>query len=100
MENVPDGKIPLGLCRQAVMKLDSFIVDINEIMEDPDVEDSDRMLFGQMVEYAGIMMANIVNIVSRECGEEEFLAEQPGMDQIDAYPGTEDAMNDPMDEEI
>ena len=36
-------KIPLGLCKQAVMKLDSFINDINEIREDADIDPEDKI---------------------------------------------------------
>ena len=34
MDNEIEYKLPLGLCKQAVMKLDSFMTDINEIKED------------------------------------------------------------------
>lgn len=82
-----EGKFPLGLCRQAVMKLDSFAGDIREIMEDPDIDNVDKENLSKMAEMAGMMMANIVNMVSREIGEEEFLSEDFEMDNIDEYPG-------------
>lgn len=82
-----DGKLPLGILRQAVMKLESFAGDIREAAEDEDIEPTDKENFEKMAEMAGIMMANIVNTVSRELGEEEFLQEEFDMDAIDEYPG-------------
>jgi len=81
-----DGKIPLGLCKQAVMKLDSFITDVKEIIEDPDLETDDKQDFETMAEMAGTMLATIVNIVNKECEEHVFLGEKIPMDGIDAYP--------------
>ena len=76
------------------MKLNSFITDIHEISEDSDVDPEDKETFIQIAEVAGIMMANIVNIVSKECGEEEFLNEEIPLDDIDTYPGDEDDIID------
>jgi|GEM_PF-2976008 len=92
-------KLPLGIIRQAVMKLDSFIIDIKEILEDDDLDDDDRELFEKISETAGIMGAEIINIVRREMDEEEFLNENPEMDPIDAFPGTEE-VEDLLNEEI
>jgi hypothetical protein len=47
--NEQDGKIPLGLCKQAAMKLDAFISDVREISEDPDLESEDREDFETML---------------------------------------------------
>lgn len=87
MDQLNDGKIPLGLCKQAVMKLESFMTDIQEIKEDPDVSSEDKENFEKMSEIAGFMAANIVNIISKECDETEFLNENVPMDEIDSYPG-------------
>lgn len=94
MEEEIQYKIPLGVCKQACMKLNSFITDIHEMSEDPDVDPEDKETFIQIAEVAGIMMANIVNIVSKECGEEEFLNEDIPLDEIDIYPGDEDDIID------
>lgn len=80
-------KIPLGLCKQAVMKLDSFINDINEIREDADIDPEDKETFDQISEIAGTMIAAITNIVSKEINEDDFLNETIDMDEIDPYPG-------------
>ena len=93
-----DNKIPLGLCKQAVMKLDAFITDVREIIEDPDLDIEDRQDFETMAEMAGTMLATIVNIVNKECEEAVFLAETIPMDEIDEYP--EDDMSDIMNTEI
>lgn len=86
-----DGKIPLGLCKQAVMKLDSALVDINEIREDPDLTPDQKATFETLSDIICRVQANIVNIVAEECGEEEFLSEIVDMDEIDPYPGSVDA---------
>lgn len=94
-------KLPLGICRQAVMKLESFALDIREILEDEELDPVDKQNFTIMAEVAGTMMANIINIVSREIGEEEFLAEEIGMDKIDPYPGMDDdIMDQPLGEDV
>lgn len=76
-------RVPLGLCRQAVMKLDAFMVDIHEIKEDEELSPEDRQIFEQIAEISGEMMAAIVNMVTKEMGEEEFLSEDVVMDKID-----------------
>lgn len=74
-------RMPLGLCRQAAMKLDAFIADIHEIKEDEELYPEDRETFEQIAEISGTMMAAIVNMVTKEMGEEEFLAEDVVMDE-------------------
>lgn len=97
MEDVKDGKIPLGLCKQAALKLESFISDICEIKEDPDLDPQDKDDFEKMIELAGTMEAVIVNIVSKECEEDEFMGEEIDMDEIGTYPGDAE---DILEEEI
>lgn len=97
MEDVKDGKIPLGLCKQAALKLESFISDICEIKEDPDLDSQDKDDFEKMIELAGTMEAVIVNIVSKECEEDEFMGEEIDMDEIGTYPGDAE---DILEEEI
>ena len=97
-----DYKLPLGLCKQAVMKLDAFITDVREIVEDPDLEQEDRQDFETMAEMAGTMLATIVNIVNKECEEAVFLGEKIPMDDIDEYPedpsDDADIMDTPIEE--
>lgn len=98
--NGQDGKIPLGLCKQAVMKLDAFLSDIMEIKEDPDLDPLDRQDFETMAEITGTMMATIINIVNKECEEHVFLGEKIPMDGIDHYPDEtidEDLMEEPIE---
>lgn len=102
MEENKNGIIPLGLCKQAYMKLESAMSDIMEIKEDDDLSSEDKETFNTMGETLGLMMAHIVNIVSKEMNEEEFLNEDVGMDNIDAYPGDEpeEEPEDIMDNQI
>ena len=73
-------RVPLGLCRHAVMKLDAFMADIHEIKEDEDLSPEDRQTFEQIVETSGEMMAAIVTMVTKEIGEDEFLSENVAVD--------------------
>lgn len=91
IENNESGyKIPLGLCKQAIMKLESAITDICEIKEDDDLNSEDKQTMEGLVEILGQCTAVIVNMVGREMDEDEFLSEDIAMDEIDPYPGEED----------
>lgn len=82
-------KLPLGLLRQAVMKLESFQTDMREASEEEGIDADDKENFDKMAEMSGLMMAHIINIVGKEMGEEEFLSEELEMDNIDPFPGTD-----------
>jgi len=79
-------KLPLGLLKQSIMKLDSFMSDVNEIREDGNIDDEIEETLMKMVELAGMMEATMINIVRKECDEEEFLSETIEMDGFDSYP--------------
>lgn len=96
-ENNIEHKLPLGLCKQVVMKLDSIVADLHEIRVDADLDPEDALVFEQISETAGVMMAAIVNVISKEIGEEEFLNEEIMMDEFDEYPGDD---TDILDEVI
>lgn len=90
--------IPLGLCKQVIMKLDSAMTDIDEIMEDEDLTPEDKAGFEKIHDILGSVCASIVNIAGKEIGEEEFLAEEIGMDTIESFPGDdEDVLDQPID---
>lgn len=93
MNDAKDGVIPIGLCKQAHMKLESALVDIMEIKEDDDLSEEDKETFSTMAETLGLMMAHIVNIVTKEIGEDDFLNEDVGMDELDPYPETPNIMD-------
>ena len=97
IKDTTEGTLPLGLCKQATMKLDSFMTDVREIAEEDDLSPENKLMFNQMSELAGTMMAAIINVVSQEMDEESFIAETMDMDPIDPYP---DPIVDPMDEEV
>lgn len=92
-----ENKLPLGLCKQAAMKLESFMTDVMEIKETDNLEPNDKQDFETMAELSCNMLAALVNIVNKECEEAEFLGEKIPMDEIDTYPENE---SDIMDEEI
>lgn len=56
------------------------MADIHEIKEDEDLSPEDRQTFEQIVETSGEMMAAIVNMVTKEIGEDEFLSENVAVD--------------------
>lgn len=91
--------LPLGLCRQAMMKFDSAITDIHEIMEGYDISQEDRESFETIVDIVMTVQAHLLNMATRECGEEEFLIEDFDMDDIDPYPEMID-QTDMLDEEV
>lgn len=94
-----DSKLPLGICKQCLMKLDSALEDINEIKEDEDVSEDDKQDFETMGAYIGQIMAAISNKVSREMNEDDFINENIDMDPFeDEYD--EGGDDDIMDMEI
>lgn len=98
MEN--ESKLPLGICKQAIMKLDSFMTDVNEIAEDEEISQEYKEKFLQMSEIAGNMLATIENMVNQEIDEEAFIKEEIGMDEIDEYPFGYKDDEDLMDAQI
>jgi hypothetical protein len=85
--NEIESKLPLGLCKQVTLKLESVITDLYEIREDEEVSEEDKEVFEKMTEIAGNMEAAMINIVSKELGEDEFMQETVPMDEIGEYPG-------------
>lgn len=98
--NEEQNRLPLGLFKQAVMKLDSFLSDIAEIKEDEDINDIEKQNLNTISEMGQTMLAHLINMVSSEIDEEEFLNENIEMDEIDAFPETEIETKDIIDEEI
>ena len=82
-------KLPLGVLRQAIMKMESAMVDVLEAKEDDDLSDENKHVMEGIGEILGQCVAVIVNITNEEIGEEEFLREMIDMDEIDPFPGTE-----------
>lgn len=89
-----ENKLPLGLCKQVVMKLDSALADVHEIIEDEDISQEQKEWFEVVAEYIATMEAVVYNQVTAEMGEDEFIAETIDMDEIDEFPGdSNDIMN-------
>jgi hypothetical protein len=89
-----ESKLPLALFKQGVMKLESFMNDMNEIREDDKVDNDDKEKIIRLVEMAGTMEATLLNIVRKETDEEDFLNENIDMDEIDQYPDSNDELLD------
>ena len=82
-------RLPLGLCKQAIMKIDSFIGDINEIREEEGLTPDEIYELTQMAEISGMLASRLLNIVKKECNEEDFLNEDVNMDEIGTFPSHE-----------
>lgn len=89
-----ENTLPLGIMRQAMMKLDGFITDIRECVEDDDISPADKEQFEIIAELAGNIQAVLTNMAMQEIGEEDFLNEQPELDEIDPFPGSETKLVD------
>lgn len=102
LENENQYRLPLGLCKQAFMKIESFVADIHEILEDDDLTPEEKYEFIQMAEVGGLLGVRLLNIVKKECGEEEFLSEDVTMDDIGLFPESEvfdpDVLDNTIDE--
>lgn len=94
-----DNKLPLGLCKQATMKLDSALSDLNEVEQDPEISEEDREAFREINASLEMIMAAIYVRVMDEMDEEVFINENIDMDKIDPWPG-ERMVEDIMDEVI
>lgn len=100
-EVAPQYKLPIDMLRQAVMKLESAMVDILEAREEDDMEDENRHALEGCAEIIGQVNAVIVNMVAAEMEEDEFLALELNMEEIEQYPSiTEETAEDIMSEEI
>lgn len=82
-----NNKLPLGIMKQAIMKLDSALDDLNEIANDDDIDEIDKGDFESMIECLANMLAAITIKANREISEEEFIRENINMDEIEPYPG-------------
>jgi len=92
----------LTTCKQAVMKMESAMSDINEIKESELLTEDEKHVFDNMIETTGDMMAVIVNMVSEKSGvsEEDFMSEQITPEEISEYPDvnkSEDILNEPIE---
>lgn len=88
-----ENRLPLGLCKQAVMKMDSFLSDIHEIILDEDISPEEKETFTTIKEMGQQIISHIVSIVSTEMDEDDFMNEDVQMDEIDKYPETEDLVD-------
>jgi len=70
------------------MKLDSFTSDIYAIQEDVNCPDRESMEC--ICDVCGNIQARLLNIVKRECSEEDFLNEDYEMESIPEWPAPEE----------
>ena len=76
----------MGILKQAFMKIQSFVDDIDEASEDNDLTEDEKYDFKQMVELGTLMAMRILTIVEQEMPEDEFLNIDIPMDEIEEYP--------------
>jgi hypothetical protein len=84
-----ESKLPLGLIKQVCLKLDSVVSDLNEIKNDPDLEEFQRDNFSSLVDTACTMEAIILNTVHKEIDSDDFINEDIQMDEIGEWPEAE-----------
>lgn len=89
-----ENKLPLGLIKQAILKMESALTDLREIIEDEDIEDDDKDDFVELAEYSSNIIAVLYNKVN---DDEDFINENVKMDEIGTWPGE---LNDIMENEI
>ena len=87
-------KLPLGLIKQAILKMESALTDLREIIEDEDIADDDKDDFVELAEYSSNIIAVLYNKVN---DDEDFINENVRMDEIGTWPGE---LNDIMENEI
>lgn len=85
----PVYRVPLGIFKQAMMKIESAVLDLHEIKEDEELDPADKPMIEAMIETMSIISANIINIIKKEMDEDDFLAEDFAMDEIGTFPGDE-----------
>lgn len=95
-----ESHLPLGLMKQAVMKLESAAIDIYEIREDESMSGHDLEIMEQISDTLQIVVASIMAMATREIPEEDFTQERVNMDPIDPYPDSTDAVDSLIYEEI
>ena len=76
-------RLPLGLCKQAFMKFQSAIQDLEEILGDEDLNDDERYEFYQMIEVGTMISLRLMNIVKKEMNEDDFVNEDIEMDSLE-----------------
>lgn len=88
-----ENKLPIVACKQAILKFESALADINEILEEcPDEMKED---FQIIAGYTGAIISRIYNQVKEVMNEDEFISETIEMENIGLWPGEhEDIMND------
>jgi len=75
-------KLPLGILKQIVLKFDSALSDINEVL-DSNINEDDRNRFQQMKEITQEMLSNVYATVQQEIDEEAFKNEYVPMDEME-----------------
>ena len=77
---------PLATCKQAVMKLDSALTDIKEIMEE-DIDNEYKELLEKSSDCIIYAMTSIYRVVGDFTDEDSFINETIAMESIDPWPG-------------
>nr|DAR75758.1 MAG TPA: hypothetical protein [Caudoviricetes sp.] len=79
-------RLPLGVLKQAFMKIQSFMEDIHEAADDSNLTEDEQYEFHQMGEVSSIIAIRILNIVQKDISEDDFLNMDIPMDEIEEYP--------------
>ena len=96
-------RLPLGLCKQLFLKVESSIHDLEDIISDEDLTDDEKYEFQQMMEVQIMIGMRVLNSVKKEIDETDFVNEDIGMDSMESetYEDAGDPVTfDLLDEEI
>lgn len=67
-------RLPLGVLRHAMKFIDIGMSDLREAIEDDEVDEGTKARIQSYAEILGDVNAGLINIISDEIGESEFLA--------------------------
>lgn len=75
--------------KRSAVKMESFLVDVNELLLDEDLDTNTRTDLNSMADVGSAILARIINMVKRETGQEEdYLNDTDRFDDTDydEYP--------------
>ena len=79
-------RLPLGLCKQIFLKVESTIHDLEEIASDDDLTTDERYEFRQMLEVQTMIGMRVLNMIKKEMNEDDFINEDIVMDSFEDEP--------------
>jgi hypothetical protein len=92
--------LPIAILKQMVMKYDSALTDVCEVLEESNLNEYTKKVFTDIKDATTVIVENIVAIVSGVMPEEEFMDTSVPMDEMDEYPFDSIDEGDVLDEDL